>query len=246
MSRRAWAAAVAVMSVAIAAVLVNASFGQTASPSGGPAHTITVSSTATISTAPDEAVITFGVRGDSADSVAALNESSRIMNDVLAAMKKLGVTERDMETTNVSVSPQTINRGTSSETTVFHSSSTLEVTLHDFDTIGPAIRDGVAAGATSVRGVRFQVSDPAGAKKRALEAAVHSARAKADALAGAAGASVTGAVQIREEGPGGYPHPYFANERSLSYDAVAMGGLSVVAPRTIDTKVSIAVIWSIG
>jgi uncharacterized protein len=244
MSKRAWAAA-AVLSVALAAVLVNASFGQAASPAGGAPHTITVSSTATISTAPDEAVITFGVHADSSDSVAALNETSRVMNDVLSAMKSLDITERDMETTNVNVAPETINRGTASETTVYNSSTTLEVTLHDFDSIGAAIQDGVKAGATSVRGVRFQVSDPAGAKKRALEAAVRSARAKADALAGAAGAGVTGVVQIREEGPGGYPHPYFANERVLAYDT-ATAGLSIVAPRNIDTKVTIMVIWNIG
>jgi uncharacterized protein YggE len=244
MSKRAWAAAAA-LSVAVAAVLVSASFGQAASPASGTPHTITVSSTAIISTAPDEAVITFEVHADDPDSVAALNETSRIMNDVLAAMKSLGITERDMQTTNVSVSAQTINRGTASETTVYNSSTTLEVTVHDFDSIGPAIQDGVKAGATSVRGVRFQVSDPAGAKKRALEAAVKSAREKADALAGAAGASVTGVVQIREEGPAGYPHPYFANERTLAYDQVA-SGLSVVAPRNIDTKVTIMVIWNIG
>ena len=210
----------------------------------GAAH-ITVSSTATISTAPDEAVITFGVHSDSADSVAALNESSRIMNDVLSAMKALDVTERDMETTNVSVSPQTINRGTASETTVYNSSTTLEVTLHDFDSIGAAIRDGVEAGATSVRGVRFQVSDPAGAKKRALEAAVRSARDKADALAGAAGAGVTGVVQIHEDGPGGNPRPYLANTGALDY-ALTADRAAIVAPRNIETKVTITVIWNIG
>ena len=242
MIKRAWAGA-AVLSLVLAAVLVNASFGQTSEPSGGAPHTVTVSSTATISTAPDEAVITFGVHTDSSDSVAALNESSRIMDDVISAMKRLEVTERDMETKNVHVSPQTVNRGTASETTIYNSSTTLEVTLHDFDRIGTAIRDGVAAGATSVRGVKFQVSDPAGAKKRALEAAVRSARAKADALAGAAGASVTGVVQIREDGPGEEPRPYVTND-ALTYGQ-ASAALSVVAPRNIETKVAITVIWSV-
>jgi len=245
MSKRAWVGVVVALSASLAVALVTAASGETASPSGGPAHTITVSSTATISTAPDEAVITFGVRTDSSDSVAALNENSRIMNDVLAAMKALDITERDMETTNVNVSPQTINRGTPSETVVYNSSTTLEVTIHDFDSIGVAIRDGVEAGATSVRGVRFQVSDPAGAKKRALEAAVRSARAKADALAGAAGTNVTGVVQIRENDDGGIPRPYYASNRDLSYDGSA-AAFSIVAPRNIETKVTITVIWNIG
>ena len=238
------AGAMAVLVFAVVALATRAT-GQTTSKPDGPSRTITVSSLASITTAPDQAVITFSVRADSADSVAALNESSTIMNDVLAAMKALGIPERDMETTNINLSQQTINRGTPSESTAFVSTAGLEVTIDDFDRIGAAIRDGVAAGATSVRGVRFQVSDPAEAKRRALDAAVRSARAKADALAEAADASVTGVVQIREEGSGGYPRTYSADEGMLSYAAVG-NRLDVVPPRDIETEVMITSIWSIG
>jgi uncharacterized protein len=246
MSKRAWIGLGVIVAVAVAlvAVIASSAVGEAASPTGGPPHTITVSSLATISTTPDEAVITFGIHTDDADSVAALNENSRIMNEVLSSMRALGVAQRDMETTNVSVSPQTLNRGTASETTVYNASTTLSVTVLDFDSIGTAIRDGVGAGATRVSGVKFGVSDPAGAKKRALASAVQSARAKADALAGAAGSSVTGVVRIRETGSTGQPRPYFANARTLAFDQSA--GLAIVPPRDIETKVSIQVIWSIA
>jgi uncharacterized protein YggE len=249
MSKRAWAggAVIVVMLVAVAlvAVLVTAASGQDSVPSGGPPHTITVSSTATISTTPDEAVITFAVHTENAESTVALNENSRIMNGVIATMKTLDVAQRDMETTNINLSPQVINRGTSIESTVYRSSTSLEVKIHDFDVLGSAIQKGVAAGATSVRGVKFQVSDPVGVKKRALQAAVESARAKADALAGAAGTEVTGVVQIREQGSPAIPQPYLVRNQALTY-ASDPAALSVVPPRGIDTKVSIAVIWSIG
>lgn len=246
MSTRVWAGGgmvAAAVSVALVAVLVTAASGQE-SP-GGPAHTITVSSAASIDTKPDEAVITFSVHTDSPDSTVALNENSRIMNDVIAAMKSLGITQRDVETTNLSVSPQTVGRGTPSESTIYNASTSLEVKVHDFDVIGPAIQEGVKAGATSVRGIRFQVSDPVGAKKRALEAAVESARAKADALAGAAGTQVAGVVQIREGGAPAPPQPYVVRNEALAY-ADAVSGLTVVPPRDITTRVSIVVIWTIG
>jgi hypothetical protein len=245
MSTRAWAGSAIAIGAAgvLVAVLATAAPGQSAAPADDPPHTITVSSFATISSVPDEAVITFGVHAVNADSVVALNQSSRTLNGVLRAMKSLGITERDMETTNVNVSPRVINRGTPSETTIYASSTSLEVTIRDFDVIGTAIRDGIEAGATRVRGVRFQVSDPTGAKTRALEAAVRSARAKADALAQAAGTSVTGVVQIREQGSGGYPSPYVANERALAY---AAADLSIVPPRIIESKVTVRVVWSVG
>jgi uncharacterized protein YggE len=246
MSKRATLASGAVGLVLILAILAAATvaLGQTAEPAAsGPARTITVSSGATISTAPDEAVVSFTVRAEDADSVVALDESSRIMNAVLAAMKKLGITERDMETTSIKLSQQTLDRGTSFERTVFVSSSALEVTIGNFERIGPAIRDGVEAGATSVRGVRFQVSDPAQAKRRALDAAVRSARTKADALAQAAGAEVTGVIQISEEGTE-EPRPYFAMSDTLAYASAR--DLSVVPPKDIETEVTITSIWGIG
>ena len=247
MSKRTWtggAVIVAVVAATLVVALVTAASGQdAAAPTNGREHTITVSSTATISTKPDEAVITFSVHTQDADSTVALNENARIMNDVLAAMTGLGIADKDMETTNISLSPQTINRGQPDEATVYNSSTSLEVKIHDFDVIGPAIQKGVAAGATSVKGVRFQVADPVGVKTQALEAAVVSAREKADALAGAAGTAVTGVVQIREGGSPAVPQPYFAPAGyALSSDA----SLAVVPPHDITTKVSISVIWSIN
>ena len=249
MTRPAWTSVgiVSVALVALFALAASTAFGQDASTESGPTHTITVSSSATISTTPDEALITFGIHTDDTDSVVALNENAETMDDVLAAMKALGVLERDMETTNVSVSPQTINRGTASEATIFNSSTTLSVTIRDFDRIGRAIRDGVRAGATRVQGVRFQVSDGAGAKKRALASAVESARAKADALAKAAGTSVTGAVRIQERGSAGRTTPsYLYDGFAQNFSRGAAGDLAIVPPRDIETKVSITVIWSIG
>jgi uncharacterized protein YggE len=245
MSNRAWASGAVIITVSAAmlvAALVTGASGQEPSPADSRQHTITVSSTATISTKPDEAVVTFNVHTQNADSTVALNESSRVMNDVLAAMASLGIEEKDMETTNISLSPQTINRGQPDEAIVYNSSTSLEVKIHDFDVIGPAIQKGVAAGATSVKGVRFQVADPVGVKTRALEAAVVSAREKADALAGAAGTSVTGVIQIREGGSPAMPQPYYAAQ---GYRALSSADLSVVPPRDITTKVSINVIWSI-
>ncbi len=244
MSKRAWTGGgvVAALAVAVTVVWMTAASGQDATPAGGSPHTITVSSTATISMQPDEAVITFSVHTENAVSTVALNENARTMNQVIAAMKGLGIKQADLQTTNVGIGPKTIDRGTSHASTVYSASTSLTVKIHDLDVIGTAIQKGVQAGATSVRGVRFQVADPVGAKERALAAAVESARAKADALAGAAGAQVTGVVQIRETGAPAVLRPYAVRDQAF---AAAAPTLRVVPPHAIQTKVSIAVIWSI-
>ena len=246
MSNRAWsggAVIVAVIAATLVVVLVTGASGQEATSTNAKPHSITVSSSATVSTKPDEAVVTFNVHSQNADSTVALNESSRIMNDVLAAMTALGIEDKDMETTNIGLSPQTINRGQPDEATVYNASATLEVKIHDFAVIGPAIQKGVAAGATSVRGVRFQVADPVGVRTNALESAVTSAREKADALAGAAGTAVTGVIQIRE---GGSPRRRSRTTTRWSGTPWTLAArLAVVPPHDISTKVSVTVIWSI-
>ncbi len=248
MSKRAWTGGgvvAAVAAIVLVGVLMTAASGQDATTVSGAAHTITVTSTATIGTQPDEAVVTFSVHSEDAASTVALNETARSMNDVVAAMKALGIKQVDRQTTNISLSPKTIDRGTSSESTLYGSSSSLTVKVHDFGIIGEAIQKGVRAGATSVRGVRFQVADPVGAKEGALRAAVESARAKADALASAAGAQVTGVVQIRETGAPPVPRPYYVRNAALASERAAPS-LPVLPPHAIQTKVSIAVIWSIS
>ena len=104
------------------------------------------------------------------------------------------------------------------------------------------IETAVGAGATSVRNVRFEVSDPAKARTQALEQAVEGARVKANAMAGAAGATVTGVERIVEEGA---VQPIYERASYAAFDAGA-ADLSVVAPDELDTSVTITATWAIG
>ena len=58
--------------------------------------------------------------------------------------------------------------------------------------------DAISAGATTLQGVTFRVSDPKTIQTQARQVAMADARAKADALAGAAGVSVKGVASITE------------------------------------------------
>jgi uncharacterized protein YggE len=58
----------------------------------------------------------------------------------------------------------------------------------------------VAAGATTVSGVRFDVKDRASAEREALRLAVVDARARADAMAAGAGRSVDRVLRITDSG----------------------------------------------
>ncbi len=245
--RRSWTAIALVAAAAIlgASVLGARALADDGSDGSGTDKTITVTSTASVGSEPDEAVVTLGVTTQDPDSATALGRNGDTVDAVVAAVEGAGVAKDDVRTTRLDLNRRTIHRRTPQETTVFVADSALEITVRDMDAVGDVIQAGVEAGATSVRGVRFGVSDPAQARTEALDAAVRGARTKADAMAAAAGTTVTGVVTIDEQGAA---QPAYRSYAADTAYPVAMAALSaqVVPPDQIQTQVTVIVTWAIG
>ncbi len=246
--RKSWTAIALVVAAAIlgASLLGAQAFADDGSDGGGSADkTITVTSTASVGSEPDEAVVTLGVTTQDPDSAAALGRNGETVDAVVAAVEGAGVAKDDVRTTRLDLNRRTIHRRTPQEAIVYVADSALEITVRDMDAVGDVIQAGVEAGATSVRGVRFGVSDPAKARTEALDAAVRGARTKADAMAAAAGTTVTGVVTIDEQGAAQPAYRTYAAD--TAYPA-AMAALSaqVVPPDQIQTQVTVIVTWAIG
>ena len=234
-----WVGALVVAGVAGFAARVVAAPNTTPS---GPAKLITVSGTATVSTAPDEVLVDFGVRTQAGSSADALAATAAKMQSVLQALAGEGIEQKDIETVRMQVNAQKLDRGTKHERTVYVAQNTIEVTIVDLSKVGSVIDAAVAAGADQVQDIRFQVSNPTDVHTQALQEAVRGARAKADAMAAAAGARVTGVVSIKEQG-GEYPQPYRG-----AWDAMAIPAAftPVVPPHEIETRVTVTVVWSLA
>jgi len=68
-------------------------------------NTINVGGTGTISMSPDEAIVYLGVQTQSKDAVTAQQENARKMEKIIKALKDLGISEDDMETSGYSIIP---------------------------------------------------------------------------------------------------------------------------------------------
>ena len=210
-----------------------------------PPRTITVTSTASVGTAPDEAVIEFGMRSEGPDSGTAYDANGAKSDAVLAALLDAGLTKDDVETLSQNVDRQTKDRGTPNEQTVYVASTQISVTVHDLKAVSSVISAAVGAGVDSVHGLRFQVGDQTAARQDALGAAVRGARRKADAIAAAAGTSVSGVVQVREESSNSRPYYYRSADLLQSFEGAAVAAPAIVAPQTVSTQVTVTVIWAI-
>ena len=178
-----------------------------------PEHTISVSGTGTVTLKPDVADLHLGVLVSRSTVKAAQAEAAAAMTKVLAALKALGIDDKDVQTSNLSLQPtyDYQNGSNPPRITGFQMSNSVTVTIRDLTKLGDAIDNSLAAGATSVDGVNFRVNDQTAAESQARQAAMTEARAKADTLAASAGITITGVASIVEtSAPISVPMPYAA------------------------------------
>jgi hypothetical protein len=216
---------------------------QAVDPATAPEHTISVSGVGRVTTTPDVADVRVGVqitRDRVRDAQAA---AATAMQAVIAALKKAGIADKDIQTTSLSLQPvyDYSSNGSTPRLTGYQIVNAVSATVRNLDTISDVIDGALAAGATTLDGITFRVDNPAGAEAQARDAAMKDARAKADALARAAGVSINGVASISEQsGSVPVPQPYFA--AAGAKDAAASTPVQV---GTNEVDVSVSVVYLI-
>jgi hypothetical protein len=183
-----------------AAVLL-ASSAAIAAPAadGGVIESVSVSGTGRVRLTPDRVSFTIGVQTAGASVTAAVQENSARVSAIIAALKKLGAGDRDIQTSQLSIYPQQDRQdGRPPRISGYQVSNTVTVTRNDPTEVGKLLQAAVDAGANSLSGVEFSVSDPARGRDAGLQGAFAEARAKAEVLARAAGRTVGRALTISE------------------------------------------------
>lgn len=158
---------------------------------------------------PDLATIRAGVVSQAATASAALADNSTRMARVLAAVKRAGVADRDMQTASVSLSPQyRYVNNQPPQLTGYQATNTLAIRFRDIARAGPILDALVAQGANQIEGPNLSLDNPDAALDEARADAIKRARARADLYAQAAGLRVSRILSISEAGENaGGPQP---------------------------------------
>jgi uncharacterized protein len=164
-----------------------------------PEHTIAVMGSGKVTVVPDMATVNLGVVVERNTAKAARQAAAESMTKVVAALKALGIADKDIATTTVNLSP-VYDYPTNATPKIrgYQLQNMVQVTVRDLDKLGDVLDNSIVAGATSVDGISFDVADRTGAEKQAREAAVADAKAKADTLASGAGVHITGVSSMSE------------------------------------------------
>lgn len=219
-------AGVLLVAAAIAGV-AQPHLGRTATASA--ATTITVTGNGTVDTTPDRASFDFGVTTQGSTAAEALSRNGSQAQSIVDALKKAGVDSSDIQTTQVSLWPQTSSDG--NRIIGYQASNSVQVTAAVGQS-GDLVDAAVGAGANNVDGPNLDTADKASFYDEALKQALGDAQGKAQAIADAAGLTLGAAVKVREGG-NAVPVPMFAAKAAAGAVPIEAGTQQIEASVTV-------------
>ncbi len=181
-----------------------------AQPAPPPApRVIRVSGEGHVRVRPDVAVVQAGVELTGKDLQKVSADVSAQTRRLYAALEQAGIAEKDVQTVRHDVQVQRPWKdGQPGPITGYTVADEVRVTVRDLSRLGATLERVVAAGSNVLRGLSFEKEDPTAEQAQALARAVTAARAKADAVARAAGVALGEVLEV-SEGGGGVPRPVF-------------------------------------
>ena len=203
-----------------------------------PPPMISVTGEATISVAPDQAEIEAGVTSEAKTARAASDANNTTMGQVLLALKAADIDSKDVQTSRLSLQPETAPNRNPPSIVGYRASNHVTVRLRDVLKVAGTIDMLVGAGATDIEGINFMVSQASKLLDDARTRAVADARRKAEIYATAAGVSLGGPISITESGA---PGPLFRGKML----AAAPMAITPVAQGEETLRISVNVSWAI-
>jgi uncharacterized protein len=163
-------------------------------------NTLSLTGTATTTVKPDKVTLSLGVETTNKTADAALAANSKIMNQVIDALKSSGVKDNETSTSSFSISPNYnySQPSVASRITGFTVSNSIQIQSTEINNTSKWIDTAIASGANTVDRIDFALSDKKleETKNNLIKQAMQDARAKADILASAAGVKVVGIRSI--------------------------------------------------
>ena len=199
--------------------------------------TITVTGNGTVNATPDKASFNFGVQVNAATAAEAINKANEQAQAIIDALKGKGIPASDIQTSSVSLYPQTSSDGQT--VTGFQASNSVSVSAkiaQSGDLIGAA----VDAGANNINGPNLSVSDQSSYYAQALKLAVDDAKTQAQAIADAAGLTIGGITHISNNGstPGPINYSYAADSLQKAATPIQAGSQQIQATVTVTYSAS--------
>jgi uncharacterized protein len=160
-----------------------------------------VVATGEVTRVPDIVRINAGVVSQAATASEAIRQNSARMARVRAALRRAGIADRDIQTTNISLQPDyRYAENQPPQLTGYRASNEVNVRFRDIANSGAILDALVAEGANQINGPMPAIEHPEAALDEARTRALAAARARAELYARSLGMRVARIVAVSEAG----------------------------------------------
>lgn len=211
---------------------------------------LTVRGEAQLDRPADQLRIQIGVVTEASEAPVALDTNSRRMNDVVKAVRRVGLDEQEYETGRFSLSPVYSRRERSSgpdwrpQIVAYRVTNTLLVKTMKLELAGELIQAANEAGANTIDSIGFDLSDPRKHRAEAIAQATKNALADARVLAGAADLELVRILSVQLDAPPWQPVPLQMG-RGVAVAAEAVPTTPVV-PGDVTVRAAVTIVWEVG
>ncbi|HTK27936.1 MAG TPA: SIMPL domain-containing protein [Vicinamibacterales bacterium] len=194
---------------------------------------------ATVRRAPDEAFVAVAAESRAKDPREAQRANAGAMAAVEKRLADLGIPRDALRTTGLRLEQEFDVANGRRIARDFLARNTLEVRVDEVARAGEVADAAVAAGATAIESIRFDLKERAAAEREALRLAVVDARARAEAAAAGAGRTLDRILRIEEGGaarPG--PRPMaFARAQADVATPIEAGPIEITSQVTLTVAI---------
>lgn len=206
----------------------------------GPHDQLQVNGTAVIKEAPDQATIYVYVETRKETALLSQEEASKILAQVIQALKKEGISSDKIQTDSFTIYPEYYYPNDKEPTLLgYKTVYGLKVITSNIDQVGTILDSSIKAGANRINNIEFGLSDEKmeEAKIKVIKEAIKVAQVKANAMAEAGNLRIGKISQITE-----YSYNIIPYNRALGAD---LKSSIVVPPEDVQISATVSVTYNI-
>lgn len=201
-------------------------------------NAIMVSGSGSASAQANQATLTLGAWTEDPVASEAVEDNAVLMTSIIDAVKALGIGNDKIKTVQYSVSP---NYNWETRTvTGYRVTNMIQIEVDNIDLVGSVIDAAAEAGANSIQGISFGLSDEV-ADSLAEEAyvqALQNAQGKADLIAETLELEITGVLSVSESVY--YPYAPYRSAAEATYDSGAAPTPIIEGSLSVSVSVQVA------
>jgi uncharacterized protein len=210
-------------------------------------NTISVSGRSELTVDPDQAEIFVNIETLENTAKESKDENARVSENVRKALKKAGVKENNIETTQFRINPRyEYNRNTQkSDLTGYTVTHVLKITTLDLDKVGDYIDTAIDNGAARINSINFGLTDEKqiDMKGEAMIRASEEARGKAEALATNLEVRLGNVASVSESN---FNYAPYVTRTVATAEAFDTGAPTEISPQSVTVSATVNVAFEIN